>query len=213
MTEEAASRKTTDRVATRRRLKYEPPVTGRLLPLWGEPYHLIPSSRSVDGGQVDSRACAAYDDGVNSAGRSITPMTECFSLVIGYRDLVGLPVGDCKCARRKILADHNPVLRERGQVAVQRGARGVDRFHRNGGIAWWGRVGVCVDCRNRGISCDGYRAIPVGRARVQPVVKEVIPKILDDNCVGLRVVHFEGRSGEAARDRFPPLVENRDVKA
>src|SRR3989442_3349705 len=45
--------------------------------------------RSVDGGQVDSRACAAYADGVNSAGRSITPMTECFSLVIGYRDLVG----------------------------------------------------------------------------------------------------------------------------
>src|SRR2546428_9918120 len=73
-------------------------------------YHSIPSSRSVDGGQVDSRACAAHDDIVNSACRSITPMTECFSLVIGYRDLVGLPVGDCKYARRKILADHSRVL-------------------------------------------------------------------------------------------------------
>src|SRR5712691_12174598 len=161
MTEEAASRKTTDRVATRRRLKYEPPVTGRLLPLWGEPYHSIPSSRSVDGGQVGSRVCAAYADGVNSAGRSITPMTECFSLVIGYRDLVGPPVGDCKCARRKILADHSPVLRERRQVAVQRSARGVGRFYRDGGIARWWRVGVCVDRDNRCIGCNGYRAIPV----------------------------------------------------
>src|SRR2546422_7442506 len=163
MTEEAASRKTTDRIATRRRL-----ISTSLL-LWGDSfrsggshYHSIPSSRSVDGGQVDSRARAAYDDGVNSAGRPITPMTECFPLVIGYRDLVGLPVGDCKYARRKILADHSPVLRECRQVAVQRGARGVDRFHRDGGIAWWGRVGVCVDCGNRGISRNGYRAIPVG---------------------------------------------------
>src|SRR3989442_5144232 len=157
---------------------------GATLSVGGEShYHSIPSSRSVDGGQVDSRACAAHADVANSAGRSVTPLTECLSLVIGYRDLVGLPVGDCKGARRKILADHSPVLRERRQVAVERGARGVDRFHRDGGIAWWGRVGVCVDCRNRRVSCNGYRAIPVGWARVQPVVKEVITTILYANRV------------------------------